>query len=130
VHAGAQIDQALGLFDERGKQIRGEGVDGKDVLETIDRFDSAFAITDAGVVNHRVERTQTVRLVGERAGLLDARQVPDHDAAGLGRRGLRVSGAALVAGVEDDLVTAGKQSLRGHEAETVRRSGDQYPAHG
>ena len=100
------------------------------MLETIDRFDPAFAITDAGVVNYRVELTQTVRLVGERAGLLDARQVPDHYAVRLGRPGLHVSGAARVAGVEDDLVTAGKQSLGGHEAETVRRPGDQHPAHG
>jgi len=36
----------------------------------------------------------------------------------------------LVAGVEDYLVTAGKQSLGGHQAKTVRWSGDQHPAHG
>jgi len=38
----------------------------------------------------------------------------------LWRRSLCVSGTPLVAGVEDYLVTAGKQSLGGHQAKTVR----------
>jgi hypothetical protein len=42
------------------------------VLETIDRLDSALPITDSGVVNDRVERSQAVGLIGESPSLGDA----------------------------------------------------------
>ena len=55
MHAGAQIDKPLGLFYQSRQQVRGEHVDGKDVLETIDSLDASFAVTDARVVNDGIE---------------------------------------------------------------------------
>ena len=55
MHAGAQIDEALWYFYQGSEEVRGEHVDGKDVLETIDSLDSAFAVTHSGVVNDGVE---------------------------------------------------------------------------
>ena len=97
-------------------QVRGEHVDGKDVLETIDGLYAAFAVANPGVVNHSIERPQMVGLIGKSSSLDDACQVADHHAVSLGRGGQCVSGTLLVAGVEDHLVTGGHQSFRGHQA--------------
>ncbi len=99
------------------------------MLEAIDRLDSAFAVTDPGVVNDRVEPAEAVGLIGKPTSLRDASEVADHHAARLGRRGPRVSGTTLVAGVKDYLVAGGKQSLSGRKTETVGRSRDQDLAH-
>ena len=125
----AQIDKTLGSFEQSSEQIWGEHVDGEDVLEPIHRLDSAFAFTDSRVVNDRVVWPQPVGLISQLARLRDACQVPNHNALCLGRLGLRVPGTTLVAGMEDDLVAGGNQSLGGPQAETVRRPSDQYLAH-
>jgi hypothetical protein len=100
--------------------LESEHVDDKDVLETVDGLDSAFAVTDSGIVNHGIERPQEVRLIGEPTGLGDAREVAHQHAVCLRRGGARVPGPRLVAGVEDCLMPGGQQSLRRPEAETVR----------
>src|SRR5712692_6715239 len=56
MHTGAQIDKTLRSSYQRGQQVRAEHVDGKDVLETIDGLEPAFAVTDSRVVNDRVAR--------------------------------------------------------------------------
>ena len=119
MHSGAQINKSLRRFYEGSQQIRPEHVDGEDVLEAIARLDSALPITDSGVVNDRVQRSQTVGLIGESPSLGDAREIAYYHSVGLRGRSLRVAGTTLVAGVEYHLVTGGQQPLRGQKAETV-----------
>ncbi len=89
------------------------------MLETIERLDSAFAVTDSRVMNDSVERAQTVGLIGDATRLGDTCEVADHGAPRPRRGGVGVSRTGLAARVEDHVVTSRDQSPRGHEAETV-----------
>ncbi len=90
------------------------------MLEAIDRLDSALPITDSGVVNDRVERSQAVGLIGESPRLGDALEIAYHHSVGLRGRSLRVAGTTPVAGVEDHLVTSGQQPLRRTSLQALR----------
>src|SRR5712692_7857524 len=119
MHSGAQINKSLRRFYEGSQQIRPEHVDGEDVLEAIDRLDSALPITDSGIVNDRVERSKAIGLIGESPSLGDAREIAYYHSVGLRGRSLRVAGTTLVAGVEDYIVTGGQQPLRSQQTETA-----------
>jgi hypothetical protein len=53
VHAGAEIDQPLRPFDQRGEDIGRERVDREDMRQAVGGDAVAFAIADGGVVNDR-----------------------------------------------------------------------------
>ena len=112
------------------QQVRREHVDGEDVLEAVGGFDPAFSIADADVVDHCIERAQPVRLIGNAAGFGDARHVADHYARGCGCCHLRILRTLCVAGVQHHLVACGQQSLRGGEAQAIRRARDENLGYG
>ena len=67
MHAAAEIHQPLRTIDEGGKQVGGDNVDRHDVR----------AAVDAGVVDHRVDPTELIDLVGQSPRLVRVCQVPD-----------------------------------------------------
>ena len=58
-----------------------------------------FPVTDAGVVNHRVEKALSVDLFGDAAGLCDAGQIAGDDGLGLRNCGKRFHSSPLIARV-------------------------------
>jgi hypothetical protein len=121
---GAQVDQSL-----PGGVIRAVSRYGASTLiektcaSPIDRLDPAWlAVADPRIVNHGVESTDRVRLLGDAPGLVDARQVTDDHAARAGEGGHGVTGAPVVSCVQRDLVALLDQEPSGHQAEPVGRN--------
>jgi hypothetical protein len=68
VHPRAEIDKPLWNFDSCGQNIGGQRIDCEDVRETVPGDHVALAITDRGIVNHRVEATETRKRARESRG--------------------------------------------------------------
>jgi hypothetical protein len=70
-------------------------------------------------VYDRVKPTQSIHLVGKRSSFLDTRQVTDHRSFGARRPGACHVGSALIAGMENYLVSSGNQKLSRHLSQPV-----------
>ena len=90
------------------------------MLQAVRCFDPALAVADPDIVDHSVEWTQAIGLLGDSSCFGDAGHIADDDGRCLGRRRSRIFGAVLVAGVQRHLVTRGQQALAGRESQAVR----------
>ena len=100
------------------------------MTETVHGLDAArFAVADADVVDDGVIAAEGVGLLRHLAHPGDALHVADHDMLGARQRLTGVVATLLVAGVQGDGVAVVDEQPRGHQAEPVARTGDQYPCH-
>jgi hypothetical protein len=89
-HPTAQIDQPLGPVHQGCQQIRREHVDREQMGVAIHRRDpSRFAVAVAGVVDHRVEPAQPVRLLRDRSRLVGPAEVTDKNIVDFRKRANR-----------------------------------------
>ncbi len=129
VHPGTEVDQPGRRPDQRGEQVGRQHVDREDQAQVVGSLHAArLPVADAGIVDDRVEPAQVAHLECDLPHPRDGGQVTgDHlFRAGQRRAGVRRTGA--VARVLHDLVPVGGQHLPGHQAEAVRRSGDENPS--
>ena len=119
VVAAAEVDQALRPVDERGEQVRCDDVDGQDLRAGV----------DAGVVDHRVHRPETVHLVGDAARLIKVGQVPDDGRSALFQEVAHGREPICAASVDDDRVPVIEQSSCSRPSETVCGAGDEDACH-
>ena len=68
VHPRAEINKPLRAFDQCGQDIRGQRIDCEDMRETVLGEEVLLALTDRGIVNHRVEATKLVDSFRDRLG--------------------------------------------------------------
>jgi hypothetical protein len=68
-HPGRQIDQSRGQRDEGGQGVRSKHVDLKGSFQPVDGFDPPTRLIDAGIVDHRVYRSEGSDLSGNGLGL-------------------------------------------------------------
>ncbi|HEX3715672.1 MAG TPA: hypothetical protein VHV09_22970 [Trebonia sp.] len=121
VHAARQVHQPPRALDERREQVGREHVDGQDGGVPVFRGDLArLAVAGAGVMDHRVEPAEHVRLAGDRPGLRRAAEVAGDHARQPRRGGLQAGRPVVVAGMPDDLMTLSDEQVHGGQAEPVR----------
>ena len=77
MHPRTEIDQSPWCSDERGQQIRSQHVDGKNMLEPVDGLSPRFAVANPRVVDHGIEWSYRMRLLGDGVDLRDTREVTD-----------------------------------------------------
>src|SRR5271166_2058970 len=76
VHAGAQIDQPVGPFDQGGEDIGRENVDCENAGDARLRLDaSRLAIADPRIVDHGVEAAEPIDLFGDALRAGDGREI-------------------------------------------------------
>ena len=80
-------------------------------------------------MDHRVEASERVRLFRDVAHGRKRRKIADQRRFGQRHGGLRIPGARLVAGMQHDRMPLLGQQPPGHQAEPVRRTGDEDPRH-
>jgi hypothetical protein len=76
-------------------------------------------------VDDRVEAAKRVRLLGDVAHRIQAREVAGHNRFGSRQCGARIVGAGFIACVQHDAMPLLEQKARGHQPQSVRRSGDE-----
>jgi hypothetical protein len=112
-----------------GQQIQREDVDREDVSMALEGGDTSSIGVDGGIVDHGVDPTDRVDLVGDAACVARAGEVADHHARCAAGEVLDACGSFPGAGVEHDLVAAVEQFSCGTQAEACRRAGDQDACH-
>src|SRR5271166_1062297 len=76
VHAGAQIDEPVGPFDQGGEDIGRENVDCENAGDARLRLDaSRLAIADPRIVDHGVEAAEPIDLFGDALRAGDGREI-------------------------------------------------------
>ena len=112
VHATAEVDQTCGPFDERGQHVGRQHIHGEDAGVAVVGRDAFAVDIDPGVVDHRVEDTMRVCLVGDAANFGRIREVPDHDTCGTADEIAEFIGTFRRSGVDHDLVAVIEECLR------------------
>ena len=129
VHAGAEVDQPLRALDNGRQEVRRQDVDLEDVLEAVLGLQAALAVTDARVVDDRVERAGGVDPAGQLARARDRGEVARERRSRARNAAHRRPCPRRVASVQDHLVTR-LDELPGRLAtQTVGRTRDQHPRH-
>ena len=95
--------------------------------QPVPRLDPAtFPEADRRIVDHRIERAQSVDLIGDTTHLRDAGEIPDNDGF-RPRHGLHgLLPARVVAGVQHHRMTLLHEQPGGHAPEAVGRSCDKH----
>jgi len=128
--AGTQIDETLGLVNERGQDIGSERIDREDMRQAVFGRDAArFPVADTCIVNHCIEGTECVNLFGHVAGLSDAGQIAGYDSFRSGHGGHRFPSPLLVTSVQNYAVPLLDEELCRHSAEPIGRTCDEYTRH-
>ena len=120
MHAGTHIDQSLRSFDQCGQSVGREHIDSEDARNSGLRLHPPLAITDARIVDYRVERAKLVDLVGNGSCPSDGGEVPGDNSLGAGCRREGVATSTFVSPVQYDLIALVDQEPGRHEAEAVR----------
>ena len=100
MQAGTQVNETLRSLNQRGQDIGCECVDGKNMRQAVFGRDAPrFLVSDARIVDHRIEGAARIDLFGHFPRLSDACQIADHNCLGSGNRGKRFASALLIASV-------------------------------
>ena len=131
VHAGTEIDQPAGPAHQRGQHVRRQHVDRPKLAQAVLGLDAVrLAVADANIVDHRVEASAPVCLIGDVAHGGNGRKIAGENGRGLRQRGSGCVGPRRVAGMQGDRVALFGQQAPRHQAEPVGRSGDEDFCHG
>jgi hypothetical protein len=117
-------------MDQGCQQIRSQGVDGKDMRETVCGLNAVrFPVTNGNVMYHRIQWAEPIDLFRDVPRLCDARHVADGNRLSTGHSGQRLLCPSLVAGVQNNFMPLIDEKLGCHFAEPVCRSGDKDTRH-
>src|ERR1700757_1119350 len=117
MHAGAQINQSLRSFDQCRQNVGREHIDSEDARNSGLLLHPPLAITDARIVDYRVEAAELVDLVGNCPCPSDGREVSGNNSPGAGCRREGVATSPIVSSVQYDLMALVDQEAGRHEAE-------------
>jgi hypothetical protein len=90
---------------------------------------ATFPVTDARIMDHRIESGECVHLFGHAAGLSDTRQIANHDSLGLRYSRQRLFPTLLIPRVQNHAVSLLHQELSDHSTQPIGRTCDEYTCH-
>ncbi len=130
VHARAEVDEPAGPHHQGGQHIGRKDIHGPQLGQAVGGLHPArFAEAEGDVVDHRIEAPLPIRLTGDIAHGGQGRQIADQHRPRLRQGGLGVRGARRAAGVQHHPMPLLGQQAADHQAEAVRRAGDQNLRH-
>jgi hypothetical protein len=104
MHAGAQINQSLGSFDQCRQNVRSEHIDSEDARNSELHLHPPLAITEARIVDYSVEAAELVDLIGNCSCPSDGGEVSGDKSPGAGCRREHVAASTLVSPAQYDLM--------------------------
>ena len=114
VKAGAQVNEALRLVNQRGQHIGRESIDGEHVRKTIFGHVMWLTIANGRIVNDRVKAAELVCLLRDVAYLGNNGEITDDDSVNLRRFATSLVSPVAITRVQNDLMSLLEQKLRGH----------------
>ena len=130
MQARTQIDQPVGLVHKGGQHVGREHVDGPELRQAIGGFDAArLAVADPDIVDHRIEASPPVGLLGDDAHGRERRKIADQHRFGLRQGDPRGLGPGFVPGMQHDTMPLFGQETTRHQAEPIRRTRDEDACH-
>jgi hypothetical protein len=114
--------------DQAGENIGTGGVDGEYAGPAFLCLAIGASI-EAGVMDHRVETSESIDIFSHFLGLRNVGEVGHHAGLRAGTSSSRILGSLLVASMEDHRVASLDKRLGSEGAETVRRASDQDSSH-
>jgi hypothetical protein len=122
MHSGTQINESAGSLDQARQDEGGQHVGREHVRHAVLCLDPVgLPVADPGIVDHGIEATQAIDLLGKFARAPHGGEVAGHDLQGLRQLSARVRTARRAPAVQDHLVALlNKQSPR-HQAQAGRR---------
>jgi hypothetical protein len=128
--SGTEVDEATGPLDSRRQDIRGKGVNGENMSQSVFCNDApGLPIADCGIVDNGVERTQPIHLLGHAASLRDAREITDHNGLRARNSGPRFLSPPLIPSMQNYVVPPLNHKLSRHFSQPIRRTGNEYSRH-
>src|SRR5262245_47856796 len=121
MHSRTQVNEPIRALDKSREHIGRQHVHGEYFRHAVLRLDTMrLLVADPGIVDHRIEPSEPVDLVGHGFHFFDGREVADDSGFRTWRPGYRLIGAFPVAAMQNYLVALLDQQLASHQAEPRR----------
>src|SRR5580700_10445714 len=118
VHSGTEIDEPRRPLDQRRQNERSENVDREYLRHSVLRLDAlGFAVTNPRIMDHRVEATQAIDLLGDVAHPPHGGEVAGDDVESLSQLTARFPAACCCSTVENHFVALLDKQPARHQAE-------------
>jgi hypothetical protein len=122
--------KALRSSDQRSQDMRRNGIDREQTRERIFSDNSLrLAVADTSVMNHGIERSELINLIGNVPCLGDAGEVSNKDRFCCGQLVLRLFRPLLATSMQHHPVPLFNKKLRGRKAQTIGRSINENTSH-